>query len=130
MNHAKIKDVECKFGSLAEKVYTENKEARKYVNYLMGNVVCVESEDDLKSYEKSITKTVMVYQNKAARQTKREVYATPYIGRESLRIRLKSINEKLGEIEKITEISLNKKSNFEALRRKDKRQQLFSHQPN
>ncbi len=120
VNHAKIKDVECNFGSLAEKVYTENKEARKYVNYLMGNVSCVESEDDLKGYEKSITKTVMVYQNKAARQTKREVYATPYIGRESLRIRLKSINEKLGENEKITEISLNKKSNFEALRRKTK----------
>lgn len=109
VNVAKIKLVECKQDSLASKVITENENARKYVNFLMGNVICVESEDDLKKHERSITKTVMVYQNKAARQTKRDAYFPPYIGRKALQIRLDAVCDRLKEIdEEIVEITKNK----------------------
>ncbi len=109
VNVAKIKPVECEQGSLASKVVTENENARKYVNFLMGNVICVESEDQLKNHERSITKTVMVYQNKAARQTKRDAYSPPYIGRNSSRIRLDTIRDRLEEInEEIAETNRKK----------------------
>lgn len=109
VNVAKIKPVECEQNSLASKVVTENESARKYVNFLMGNVICVESEDDLKTHERSITKTVMVYQNKAARQTKKDAYFPPYIGRKALQIRLDAICDRLQEIdEEIVEITKNR----------------------
>lgn len=117
VNIAKIRNEKCEQDSLASKLVTENENAQKYVNFLMGTVICVESEDDLKKFERSITKTVMVYQNKAARQTKREYYASPYIGRKSLQIRLDSICERLEQIDiEIHEIS-EKKDQFEALKR-------------
>lgn len=117
VNVAKIKQQSCEPNSLAEKIITENANARKYVNYLMGNVICVESEDELKRYERSITRTVMVYQNKASRQTKKEVYATPYIGTEALRIRLEAVTQKIKEIEDDLNVALNENAGKEALRR-------------
>lgn len=117
VNTAKIKDVESVFNSLASKIITENKCAQKYINFLMGNVICVDSEDDLKKFERAITKTVMVYQNKAARQTKREHYASPYIGRKALEIRLEATCEKLKEIEVLLNDIIKRKDELETLRR-------------
>ncbi len=117
VNVAKIRNEECQQNSLASKIATENESAQKYVNFLMGNVICVESEDELKNFERSITKTVMVYQNKAARQTKREHYATPYIGRESLQMRLQLICERLKSIEEEISEKYNEKGKLEALKR-------------
>lgn len=117
VNVAKIKQQSCDPNSLAEKIITENANARKYVNYLMGDVICVESEDELKRYERSITKTVMVYQNKASRQTKKDVYATPYIGTEALLIRLKAVTQKIKEIEDELSVTLAENTAKEALRR-------------
>ncbi len=97
VNTAKLKDGESMPDSLATKVTSEHTEAQKYVRFLLGKIICVESENDLKLHESSITKTVMVYQNKAARQTKKDVYDTPYIGAEARRIRLKRIEEELAE---------------------------------
>ena len=88
-------------GSLAEKIATESEEAQKYVMYLMGDVMCVDSEDDLKRHERAITRTVMVYQNKAARQTKQEIYATPYIGRKGRRIRLEQVTSRIEALTKL-----------------------------
>ena len=98
VNSAKIQERKVASGSLAEKIVTESEEARRYVMYLMGDVMCVDSEDDLKRHERAITRTVMVYQNKAARQTKQEIYATPYIGRKGRRIRLEQVRMQLFSI--------------------------------
>ena len=118
VNVAKIKEQPCASDSLAAKILTENSNALKYVNFLMGDVICVENENELKKYERSITKTVMVYQNKASRQTKKEVYATPYIGTEALRIRLKTVTEKLKGVEDELRAALVGKTEQEALRRR------------
>jgi len=117
VNIAKIKNEVCEQNSLASKVVADNEDAQKYVNFLMGNVICVESEDDLKKFERSITKTVMVYQNKAARQTKREHYALPYLGRKSLQIRLDAISKKLESVDAEMNEIIKHKEALEALRR-------------
>lgn len=117
VNVAKIKEQTCEPNSLAAKVVTENSNAKKYVHYLMGDVICVESENELKRYERSITKTVMVYQNKAARQTKKEVYSTPYIGTEALRIRLQAVNENLKAVENQLSEAIAQKTAKESVRR-------------
>lgn len=101
VNSAKIQERKVASGSLAEKIATESEEARRYVMYLMGDVMCVDSEGDLKRHERAITRTVMVYQNKAARQTKQEVYATPYIGRKGRRIRLEQVNSRIEALTKL-----------------------------
>ena len=101
VNSAKIQERKVVSGSLAEKIATESEEAQKYVMYLMGDVMCVDSEDDLKRHERAITRTVMVYQNKAARQTKQEIYATPYIGRKGRRIRLEQVTSRIEALTKL-----------------------------
>lgn len=116
VNAAKIKEQPCASDSLAAKIVTENSNALKYVNFLMGDVICVENENELKRYERSITKTVMVYQNKASRQTKKDVYATPYIGTEALRIRLKTVTERLKCIEDDLSAVSTRKAEQEELR--------------
>lgn len=106
VNSAKIQEREAIPGSLAEKIVTDSDDARKYVVYLMGNVMCVDSEDELKQHERAITRTVMVYQNKAARQTKQEIYTTPYIGRKASQIRLEQVRSRIEELAN----SLNEKT--------------------
>lgn len=121
LNVAKIKEQFCEPNSLAEKITTENTNAQKYINYLLGDVICVENENELKRYERSITKTVMVYQNKAARQTKKEVYAIPYIGAESNRIRLQLIKNQIRSLEQeLQTICLQKKQKDELRTKVDK----------
>ena len=112
VNCAKIKDYEPLENSLATKVETDDDRARRYANYILGEVVCVDSEDDLKNYECAITRTVMVYRNKAARQTRSKVYEIPYIGRKAIEIQhdnivieiddtVKQYNENKALIEKL-----------------------------
>ena len=86
VNCAKIQEMEALENSLATKVTTEDERAQRYVNYILGDVVCVDSEDELKNFECSITRTVMVYRNKAARQTRSKVYEVPFIGHKALEI--------------------------------------------
>lgn len=117
VNVAKIKAERCELDSLASKIFTDNEDAQKYVNFLMGNVICVESEDNLKKFERSITKTVMVYQNKAARQTKKEYYSSPFIGRKSVQIRLDAICKRLKEIDVEASAISKQKDDLESLRR-------------
>ena len=95
---AKLKDDKPLEGSLAEKVTTSTEDAGKYASYILGQVICVDSEDDLKKYPCSITKTVMVYRNKAARQTRPEVYRTPFIGLNSIKIQLEQVENELKEV--------------------------------
>lgn len=112
VNCAKVKEAEVLENSLATKVVSSDERAERYLNYLLGDVICVDSEDDLKNYECSITRTVMVYRNKAARQTRSRVYETPFIGRKAIEIQhdnivlqidalTKQYNENRSEIGKI-----------------------------
>ena len=54
-------------GSLAEKVETENKLARSYVDYLLGRVICCDTAEQLRCYKTAITAEGMLYQGYVAR---------------------------------------------------------------
>ncbi len=116
VNVAKLKDIEPMEDSLALKVKAISEDARKYASYIMGNIICVDNEDELKSYESSITRTVMVYKNKAARQTKQKIYETPYIGYNASNIQLETVQEAIEAKEKEYRALLDEKSRLEALR--------------
>lgn len=66
--------------SLAAQVTTDDPFARAYCDYVMGDVICVDSERDLRGHRRAITDTVLVYQNHVARQTRREVFQQHFIG--------------------------------------------------
>ncbi len=108
VNVAKLSERDAKPNSLASKVVTDDPDAQRYVNYVLGDIICVDSEQDLKYYDSSITKSVMVYRNKAARATRPEVYATPYIGKGAYAAQLSSLQKSLQEAnEKVDELSGN-----------------------
>ena len=117
VNVAKLRDLEPLENSLAEKVHAVNADSRRYADYIMGNIICVESEDELKNYESSITKTVMIYKSKAARQTKQRIYETPYIGCNASRLQLETAEKEVGEKEAQYRSLLDKKAELESLRR-------------
>ena len=107
VNHSAIKEKEIKTNSLATKVVTDDKRAQAYINYLLGDIICVDSEAELKNYESAINPTCLVYKNKTVRQTKFEVYKTPFIGQNS---RLIQKEQKIDELSSLDErnSSLNK----------------------
>ncbi len=88
VNTAKLVNIEAEINSLATKLQTDDVRAQKYVDFLLGHIICVSNEQELKNFNSAITKSVMVYKNKAARQTKSDIWKTPYIGSKSISIQL------------------------------------------
>jgi uncharacterized protein YPO0396 len=84
--------------SLAEQVATDDPLARAYVDFLLGDVICCESEQELRRHRRSITDTVMVYQNHVARQTPPEVFRRHYIGEAARLRRREEIARRLAEL--------------------------------
>lgn len=70
----------AKPGSLAEVVESDNAWAKAYADFVLGDVIRCESEQELRKHSRAITSTCMVYQNFAARQTPFHVFDTWYIG--------------------------------------------------
>lgn len=66
--------------SLAQELFSQNRHALGYAYQLLGRVIKVDNEQELKRYRRAITRTCMTYQNNVARKIKPHVYATPYIG--------------------------------------------------
>ncbi|MDY6430343.1 MAG: SbcC/MukB-like Walker B domain-containing protein [Bacilli bacterium] len=99
VNFNAIREREIAENSLASKVVTNDSRALLYVNYLLGDIICVENEYELKNYESSINPTCLVYKNKTIRQTKFDVYKTPYIGQNARLIQKSQKDEELSSIE-------------------------------
>ena len=84
--------------SMMNKIDIKNKWARKYASYLLGNLVCVDSVNELKKFNASITPSVMIYKNYVLKACNPDVYNTPYIGRESIEIRIDIIEKRINEL--------------------------------
>ncbi len=117
VNVSKLKDLEPMENSLASKVHATSTDSRRYADFIMGNIICVESEDELKNYESSITKTVMVYKSKAARQTKQRIYEIPYIGCNASRMQLDVAKKEIEAKENEYRSLLEHKNELEKLRK-------------
>lgn len=84
--------------SLARQVETTDPLARLYCDYVLGDVTCVDNEQELRRHRAAITDGVMVYRSHVARQTSREVFAKHYIGEAARTRRLAEIALRLAEL--------------------------------
>lgn len=81
-------------GSLATVVTSKNKYAKRYINMILGKVHMCTHYRDLKNYRISITKECMKYQNNVASAIRPDIFETPYIGQNALKVQLEQAREK------------------------------------
>ncbi|SCZ81030.1 ATP-binding protein [Acidaminobacter hydrogenoformans] len=82
-------------GSLAEEIQTDNKFARIYADYLLGQVMKCEEVTALRKHRIAITASGMLYKNYVAAQMRPDRYEFPYIGRQAVKRQLELFEEKL-----------------------------------
>lgn len=75
-------------GSLATVVSSGNKYARRYINMVLGKVMMCDHYSQLKKHKIAITKECMRYQNHVASAIKPEIFETPYIGKDAIKVQL------------------------------------------
>lgn len=78
-------------GSLAEQVVTDDPDARAYVDYLLGDLICVDSVGELRSHTRAITDTGAMYGSAAQTNTDPRTLDRRYIGRAARERRLAEI---------------------------------------
>ena len=93
--------------SLAGAVTSDNRYALAYAREILNRVIRCEDIKELKAHSISITSGCMLYQGKAVRKIKPEVYKIPYIGKYALKkqleirtAELESINEEIKGLQK------------------------------
>lgn len=93
--------------SLAAVIRSENRYALAYAREILNRVIRCKDVQELKSHNVSITSECMLYQGKAVRKIKPEVYKIPYIGKYALKkqfeiktAELESIDEDIRELQK------------------------------
>lgn len=99
INAQKLDDYEeAPQGSLATVVTSKNKYAKRYINMILGKVMMCEHYGELKKHKIAITKECMRYQNHVASAIKPEVYETPYIGKNAIKVQLEQAELHFKEI--------------------------------
>ena len=93
----------CDKGSLAEEVITGNIYARLFIDFCMGKVMKCDKVEFLRSYDKSITDSCMLYQGYVARQLNPERWKYPFIGKNSLEEQIKNTKISIGKAAKEAE---------------------------
>ncbi len=95
-NLQKMHRSEVVHGSLAEVVEASAPLARRYVTYLLGEVIRADIET-LKTFTKAVTRECMRYSGHTASRIKEEIYSRWYIGKEAKRKRLEELQELIRE---------------------------------
>lgn len=97
---------ECEGSSLADVVISKSKDAKRFINFILGKVTKCDTVEELKNHKTSITQTCMVYKNNVARSIDPKIYNKPYIGAEAYKVQLKleeenyeMLNKKLKNID-------------------------------
>ncbi|WP_407400012.1 ATP-binding protein [Treponema sp.] len=105
INFRKLPETEPENNSLASLVTTENRFARRYADYVLGNVVCCEQLENLENYSSAITKDCMVYKNYVSRKIDPKIYSKPYIGKDAIEVQLKNAKlQRKALLEKLPEL--------------------------
>lgn len=73
----------CDEGSLANVITSTNTYAKRYVNMVLGHVMCAKDIHDLENYRTAITKDSVVYNNYTVRQLNINI-DKPFIGRDAI----------------------------------------------
>lgn len=107
INFKKLPETEPENNSLASLVTTENRFARRYADYVLGNVICCELLENLENYSSAITKDCMVYKNYVSRKIDPKIYAKPYIGKDAIEVQLKNAkNQRKVLLEKLPDLRI------------------------
>ena len=107
INFRKLPETEPENNSLASLVITENRFARRYADYVLGNVICCEQLENLENYSSAITKDCMVYKNYVSRKIDPKIYAKPYIGKDAIEVQLKNAkNQRKVLLEKLPDLRI------------------------
>lgn len=97
-NLHRMRDAEVKPGSLAELVVAATPGADRYAAFLLGDVIRAGIEN-LKQFDKSVTRDCMRYASHTASRMKEDVYSRWYIGREAKRRRLAELRNLISRAE-------------------------------
>ncbi|TCS95734.1 ATP-binding protein [Hazenella coriacea] len=90
----------AKPSSLAEELETNNPIIQARIEHLLGQVMKVQSEKELRQHHTSITSTCMSYKNLVAKQIRKKDYETPFIGSQAIVRQLEMKRIELAEIDK------------------------------
>ena len=86
-------DIDVEQNSLASYIITDNRFARRYADYILGNVICCNNLEELENYSSAITKECMVYKNYVSRKIDPKIYSKPYIGKDAIEVQLKNAKQ-------------------------------------
>ena len=91
-------NIEIQENSLASFVISENSYAKRFIDYILGGVICSETLEDLENYDCAITKDCMLYKNFVARKLNPKIYSTPFIGKDAIAKQLKQYRQRVKEL--------------------------------
>lgn len=86
-------------GSLAETVVTSDSLVRAYVDYRIGNVICVRKLDDLNRHARAVTPDVMVHQSHATSRMNPRNYQDHFIGQSARARRRELVASELAQLQ-------------------------------
>ena len=111
----KIRDVEYKTSDesyLGDKIDSENIYAKTYARFVMKNVICCESSDDLENFTKSVTRDRLRFQNFCLQRMAKKEH---FIGVDAIAKQLKSAKTEFADIKKCLAKLEESKRNFDSI---------------
>ena len=97
---------------LADQVTSENVYAKRYVHFIMRDVVCCETTETLEQFTKSVTKDRLRYQNYCLQRMRKQEH---FIGIDAIEKQLKTAAKELAEIQKMLGITQTDKKAFDTV---------------
>ncbi len=96
--------------TLTDKIILTNRNAKRYLYNLIGDVRCVETTDEFEAYDKAITQDCIAYRDGAVEVIDKEIYRLPYIGKKARQLQLEAKKQEhkalTEEISKIKEAKI------------------------
>jgi uncharacterized protein YPO0396 len=84
--------------SLATSIDSENVYVRAYLDSVLGNIIACDSVDELRNFERSVTREVVVYSEWSVSAADPEKYKTWYVGSRAKASQLAALREKLERV--------------------------------
>lgn len=84
---------------LSDFLTSDNETSLTYAKMYIGDVICA-SDENIEMFDHAVSKSCMYKDNDAIYQIDSEIYHTPYIGKEAIRIQLEEVKEKIEAIQK------------------------------
>lgn len=99
VDSSKITDTTPNSNSLATMLETKDTKVKKYVNYLLGNVIFTDKHDSVNDVEATVDESVFVYSSYSFKQKNPKIFSEPFIGIESIKMQLEAVKKQLKDID-------------------------------